>query len=164
MTCRIVLVDPKYPHNVGQAVRAASCFGADGVYVLGERVKREVEIMSRLPREERLREYRPPIWINALSLSLLCAEQPLVAVEIVPGAQVLPVFNHPAAATYVFGPEDGTLPKDVRALCHAFVRIPSYHCLNLAAAVYVVLYDRMLYRWREYGEPPPELKGKEHHA
>jgi tRNA(Leu) C34 or U34 (ribose-2'-O)-methylase TrmL len=55
-------------------------------------------------------------------------------------------FEHPENALYVFGPEDGSLPKTVRLLCHRFVVIPTHHCLNLAAAVNVVLYDRRLKR------------------
>jgi tRNA(Leu) C34 or U34 (ribose-2'-O)-methylase TrmL len=43
----------------------------------------------------------------------------------------------------VFGPEDGHVPKGIRTACHRFVTIPSHGCLNLAAAVNVVLYDRM---------------------
>jgi len=27
--------------------------------------------------------------------------------------------------------------------CHRFIIIPSKHCLNLAAAVYLILYDRI---------------------
>lgn len=30
----------------------------------------------------------------------------------------------------------------VRACCHRFVQIPAMHCLNLAGAVGVALYDR----------------------
>jgi tRNA(Leu) C34 or U34 (ribose-2'-O)-methylase TrmL len=55
-------------------------------------------------------------------------------------------FEHPGDALYVFGPEDGGLPKAVRLHCHRFVFIPTHHCLNLAAAVNVVLYDRRLKR------------------
>jgi tRNA(Leu) C34 or U34 (ribose-2'-O)-methylase TrmL len=55
-------------------------------------------------------------------------------------------FEHPQEAPYVFGPEDGGLPKAVRLLCHRFVASPTHHCLNLAAAVNVVLYDRRLKR------------------
>jgi tRNA C32,U32 (ribose-2'-O)-methylase TrmJ len=34
----IVLVDPKFPHNVGAAVRAASCYRLGQVWFTGERV------------------------------------------------------------------------------------------------------------------------------
>jgi tRNA(Leu) C34 or U34 (ribose-2'-O)-methylase TrmL len=65
-----------------------------------------------------------------------------VAVELRPDAESLVTFEHPGEALYVFGPEDGSLPKPVRLRCHPFVVIPTHHCLSLAAAVNVVLYDR----------------------
>ncbi len=61
--------------------------------------------------------------------------------------------KHPEDAFYVFGPEDGGLPKPVRLLCHRFAVIPTHHCLNLAAAVNVVLYDRRLKRTLACLEP-----------
>jgi tRNA(Leu) C34 or U34 (ribose-2'-O)-methylase TrmL len=44
------------------------------------------------------------------------------------------------------GRRTAVLPKQVRLLCHRFVIIPTHHCLNLAAAVNVVLYDRRFKR------------------
>ena len=52
-------------------------------------------------------------------------------------------FCSPGEPVYVFGAEDGTVPPVIRRHCHKFVYIPAYHCLNLSAAVDVVLYDRM---------------------
>ena len=69
-----------------------------------------------------------------------------VAVEIVDGAIPLPRFTHPSRAFYIFGPEDGSIPSDVIERCDHVVSIPSNFCLNLAAAVNVVLYDRMVKR------------------
>ena len=34
-----MLVDPKFPHNVGAAVRAASCYGVGQVWFTGDRVQ-----------------------------------------------------------------------------------------------------------------------------
>jgi tRNA(Leu) C34 or U34 (ribose-2'-O)-methylase TrmL len=76
-----------------------------------------------------------------------------VAVELRSDAESLVTFEHPENALYVFGPEDGNLPKPVRLLCHRFVVIPTHHCLNLAAAVNVVLYDRRLKRHLSGLEP-----------
>jgi tRNA(Leu) C34 or U34 (ribose-2'-O)-methylase TrmL len=76
-----------------------------------------------------------------------------VAVELLPTAEPLVSFEHPDDALYVFGPEDGSLPKAVRLRCHRFVFIPTHHCLNLAAAVNVVLYDRRLKRHLAGVEP-----------
>ena len=67
-----------------------------------------------------------------------------IAVEINPGAQQLPQFEHPENAVYVFGPEDGGVDRVTMGMCHYVVMIPTAHCLNLGNAVSTVLYDRML--------------------
>lgn len=67
-----------------------------------------------------------------------------VCVELVSGAEDLTQFEHPEGdVVYVFGPEDGGVSKGTRTFCHRFVKIPGAHCLNLAAACNVTLYDRM---------------------
>src|SRR5262249_35205478 len=50
----VVLINPKYPHNVGAAVRAASCYGIEQVWFTGDRVQLVGERRFRLPREERM--------------------------------------------------------------------------------------------------------------
>ena len=144
----IVLVEPKYPHNVGQVVRNASCYGIRQVWYTGDRVKITGEHGYRLPREERMKGYA--------DVSLVTHEDPLtallqanpgavpVAVELRPGAEPLPGFVHPDEAIYVFGPEDGSLHGPILKRCHRFVVIPSLHCLNVAMSVGTVLYDRMV--------------------
>ena len=144
----VALIDPKYPHNVGAALRACSCWGVGQLWWTGRRVRLDAARGERLPREERMKGYRrvemhiddrvfdrfPPGSVTP------------VAVELLPSAELLATFEHPEDALYVFGPEDGGLPKPVRLRCHRFVFIPTHHCLNLAAAVNVVLYDRRLKR------------------
>jgi tRNA C32,U32 (ribose-2'-O)-methylase TrmJ len=66
-----------------------------------------------------------------------------VAVEVLPSSESLVDFVHPHNALYIFGPEDGSLTKGIKEVCHRFVSIPSKGCLNLGAAVNVVLYDRL---------------------
>ena len=99
----------------------------------------------RLPREERLRDYRD-VDIRRVErpLDLLEEGEVPVAVEVRENSEPLPDFVHPPRAAYIFGPEDGSLPKSALTLCHRFVVIPSRSCLNLAASVNVVLYDRMV--------------------
>ena len=48
----IVLIDPKFPHNVGATIRACSCFGVDSLVWTGSRI--ELSMYQRLPREERM--------------------------------------------------------------------------------------------------------------
>ncbi|MDD2778435.1 MAG: TrmH family RNA methyltransferase, partial [Methanocellales archaeon] len=79
-----------------------------------------------------------------------------VAIEIIEGASALPDYKHPERAFYVFGQEDGTLGERVLSWCRDIVYIPTSGCMNLAATVNVVLYDRMAKQYlreqREEGE------------
>jgi tRNA(Leu) C34 or U34 (ribose-2'-O)-methylase TrmL len=140
----IVLCDPKYPHNVGQVVRLASCYGIRQVWSSGARVPITAHDKHyRLPREERMRGYANVMLANCdRPLEQFQSGTAFVAVEFVDNAESLPDFVHPERAVYVFGPEDGSLPVQVRKLCWRFVTIPTQHCLNLATAVASVLYDR----------------------
>jgi len=61
----------------------------------------------------------------------------------VEGAIPLPSFVHPEKALYIFGPEDGTLSQSVIDEADHVVYIPTVGCMNLAATVNVVLYDRL---------------------
>src|SRR6478672_9389859 len=54
----VALIDPKYPHNVGAALRACSCWGIGQLWWTGDRVSLDVPRGERLPREERMKGYR----------------------------------------------------------------------------------------------------------
>jgi tRNA(Leu) C34 or U34 (ribose-2'-O)-methylase TrmL len=156
----VALINPKYPHNVGAALRACSCWGVGQLWWTGGRVTLDVPRGQRLPREERLRGYRDVQLAHddrVFDRFGSGAVTP-VAVELLPTAEPLTSFEHPEDALYVFGPEDGGLPKAVRRLCHRFVFLPTHHCLNLAAAVNVVLYDRRLKRHVAGREPLGPLR------
>jgi tRNA(Leu) C34 or U34 (ribose-2'-O)-methylase TrmL len=145
-TPAIVMHNPKYPHNVGAAVRAASCFGSNLILFTGERVSLEPSGVKgyRLPREERMKGYKDVTLINdQYPFNRFDGSVTPVAVELRPNAETLPLFIHPKNAVYVFGPEDGSIPQIMLKHCHRFLVIPSKHCVNLAAAIYLVLYDRL---------------------
>jgi len=146
MTPAIVLHNPKYPHNVGATVRACSNFGAKVVLFTGDRVSLEPNKKKgyRLPREERMKDYQNIILLNddyPFNRFTKCVIP--VAVEKRENAEPLTYFEHPENAVYVFGPEDGSIPQVMLQHCHRFVVIVSKHCLNLAAAVNVILADRI---------------------
>jgi tRNA(Leu) C34 or U34 (ribose-2'-O)-methylase TrmL len=153
MTAGVALIDPKYARNVGTAVRAASCYGIPEISVTGNRValvgdhapktsRSRRAATYRLPREERMRDGR---CVRVTRTTKPIDDYPgliPVAVELVPGAELLPFFEHPEHALYVFGPEDGDIPSGVLSACHRFVKIPQLHCSNLSSTVYMILMDR----------------------
>jgi tRNA(Leu) C34 or U34 (ribose-2'-O)-methylase TrmL len=143
----IMMCDPRDPFNVGAAVRAASCFGVSQVWISGQRCAQAVWEQNRIPREERMKGFA--------DVDIILEERPLdyfegatpVAVELLPGSENLLVFEHPEKAVYLFGPEDGSVPNSIRGLCHRRIFIPTRHCTNLGAAIYLVLYDRLVKRY-----------------
>jgi tRNA(Leu) C34 or U34 (ribose-2'-O)-methylase TrmL len=152
----IVLIQPKFSHNLGAIIRAASCFGLRQVWYTGDRI--EIGRGGRLPREERMKGYKDAELIQFdYPFDAMPSSAVPVAVELMKGAEPLYSFQHPDNAVYVFGPEDGTIGKATRVICHRFVVIPSRHCFNLASTVHMVLYDRALKRWQAGIEPMLQL-------
>jgi alanine-synthesizing transaminase len=136
-------VNPKYLHNIAAAIRAASCFDVTRLVWTGSRT--DISPLERLPREERMKGYKDVVWTNDKRdkpLAFFRSDVTPVCVELLEHSEPLTTFEHPENAVYVFGPEDGGVPQVIRRLCHRFVHIQANHCLNLAAAVNVVLHDR----------------------
>lgn len=138
----IGLCNPKSPENVGAVLRAAHCYGAAQVSISGARGHRTDAIRHRLntPRAER----HLPVYRVDDVLEHIPFDTQVVAVDLIDGAAPLPTFVHPERALYVFGPEDGTLGRAVTDRAQHVVYVPTLDCLNLAACVNVVLYDRLL--------------------
>ncbi len=132
---------PKTPANVGSVLRAAGCYGAALVAVSGHRYKRAGTDTQASYR------HMPLIQTDDLH-GVVPFDCVPVAVDLIEGAIPLQKYNHPERAFYVFGPEDGTLGKAITGWCRDVVYIPTTHCMNLAATVNVVLYDRMAKRMK----------------
>ena len=133
----VALDNPKNNLNVGSALRAAGCFGASMVIVGGRR-----NSYRRAPTDTMAVHRRLPLVRVADVMGSIPFDCVPIAVDIVPGARDLPGYMHPERAYYIFGAEDATLGARVLDRCRDVIRIPSFACLNLAAAVNVILYDR----------------------
>lgn len=121
--------------NVGAALRAAGCFGAAMVAVSGRRYRRAAT--------DTLAAYRHMPLVECDDLhDVVPFDCVPVAVDLVAGATPLAQYQHPERAFYVFGAEDATLGARVLSWVRDVVYVPTLHCLNLAACVNVVLYDR----------------------
>lgn len=135
----IGLFNPKSPENVGSVLRAAGCYGVKSVFYTGKRYDYAQPFYTDT---KKIHQTLPLIGVDELQdiIPLGCVP---VAVELISGAKPLTTYKHPARAFYIFGPEDGTLKKEITDFCEDIVYIPTDGCMNLAATVNVVLYDRL---------------------
>lgn len=132
----IGLFQPKDHYNVGGVLRAASIYRVSMVASQGHRYQRH--------GADTTAAWRHIPFIQGVDLkSVIPYDCVPVAIDLIDGAQSLVEYVHPDRAFYIFGPEDGTLGRDVSDWCRDVVYVPGKHCMNLAAAVNVVLYDRI---------------------
>lgn len=132
----IGLDNPKNPINVGQVLRAAGVYEAAMVAFSGKRYRKAPTDTTAAYR------HLPLIQVEDLR-SVVPYDCVPVAVDLLPGAISLPEYKHPERAFYLFGAEDATLGPRIVSWCRDVVYVPTRGCMNLAACVNVVLYDRM---------------------
>ncbi len=135
----IGLFNPKSPENVGSVMRASGCYGVHSVFYTGKRYDHAKEFCTD---KNRVHLNIPLIGVEDLKNTVPIDCVP-VAVELVEGAKSLVDYKHPPRAFYIFGPEDGTLKKHITDFCRETIYVPTEGCMNLAATVNVILYDRM---------------------
>ena len=122
---------------MGGVLRAADCYGAALVIMTGGRFKRSVTDTTKAWKRIPLLE--PSDMIEAVPYDCIP-----VAIELTAGATPLQDYKHPRRACYIFGPEDGSISPRMLDRCRDKVYVPMVEgCMNLAATVNVVLYDRM---------------------
>lgn len=132
----IALDNPKDKYNVGGVMRAAFVYDAQMVVIGNGRFERVASDTFKAWRHV-------PVIRNNDVFDALPFDTVPVAVDLVEGATPLPQYVHPQRAFYVFGAEDATLGARVLDRCRDKVFIPMRGCMNLAACVNVVLYDRL---------------------
>lgn len=133
----IGLDHPKSAVNVGAALRAAGAYGAVFVAASGKRFgPGPTDTMKRY-------KHLPFLRLDDV-FDCLPYDCVPVAVDLVENAVQLPTYKHPERAYYIFGAEDATLGARVLSRCRDTVYVPTNGCMNLAATVNVILYDRMV--------------------
>jgi len=146
----IGLTNPKSPSNVGSVIRAAGCYCVDQVLYTGQRYANAVKFNSSKHNTD-TKNARDKIPLIAATdfvdikqqLDNLPKTTKIICVDLVEGAIPLPHFQHPDQALYIFGPEDGTISQAVINIADDVVYVPTVGCMNLAASVNVLLYDRL---------------------
>lgn len=135
----IGLSNPKSPTNVGAVLRAAGCFQASEILYTGSRYDHAAAFCTDT---QNLVKSIPLKGVNCL-IESAPVDAKIVVIELAENACSLPDFIHPENAFYIFGPEDGSVKQQVVNQADSVVYIPTKGCLNLAATVNVVLYDRL---------------------
>lgn len=130
------LDNPKFKENVGSAMRAVGVYGAAFLAASGCRHGYHCTDTGKFYRRTPL--FRPENLRDVVPLD--CVP---VAVDLIEGAIPLQEYEHPERAFYIFGAEDATLGHRITSWCRDTVYVPTNHCMNLAATVNVVLYDRL---------------------
>lgn len=135
----IGLVNPKSPSNVGSIMRASGCYQVSSVFYTGSRYTHAAKFHT----DTKNATATIPLSETDSLLSCVPEGAKIVCVDLVEGATSLPEFKHPENAYYIFGPEDGTIDQELIDNADAVVYVPTIGCMNLAATVNVVLYDRL---------------------
>jgi tRNA(Leu) C34 or U34 (ribose-2'-O)-methylase TrmL len=132
----IALDNPKNSINIGSALRACGVYGAAMLITSGCRYRKvPTDTMCAV-------KHMPLIQVEDVFDAIPYDCVP-VAVDLVEGATPLPEYKHPERAFYIFGGEDATLGERILSRCRDTIMIPTNGCMNLAATVNVVLYDRL---------------------
>ena len=135
----IGLYNPKDHHNIGSVLRACVNFNVSMLAVEGGRYNKQAGTNTLQGHHEM------PFLNNVDNLhDVIPYDCVPVAIDLVEGATNIVEYKHPDRAFYIFGPEDGTLGRKVTDYCRDVVYVPTVSCMNLAATVHVVMYDRML--------------------
>jgi tRNA(Leu) C34 or U34 (ribose-2'-O)-methylase TrmL len=115
------------------------CYGASMIAIQGQRYQRR----EGAKRTDTTAAYRHIPVLHGTLRDLIPHSCVPVAVEFIKDSKPLTNYCHPQQAFYIFGPEDGNVPNDVLAWCRDIVHVPTEYCMNLAATVNVLLYDRL---------------------
>lgn len=135
----IGIVNGKFDANEGQLLRSGHCFGADFLFTVGKRYKRQCTDTTMAEKHIPLYEY--------VSIEDMLNHRPYgctpVCIELKPFSVPIEKFIHPERAIYILGQEDGSLPDE---LCTIFptIQIPTQYCLNVCVAGSIVMYDRIM--------------------
>ena len=129
----VVFFEPKFEENIGTAIRSAHCFGADFIGVIGARYKRQATDTMATEKHVPIFEYKD-LQDFPDHVPTGCA---VIGIEC-DAEQTLETFDHPERAIYVLGGEDRNLPQEIKKR----IRFETSHCVNMAVAASIVLYDR----------------------
>ena len=125
--------------NYGSLFRTAQVFGADFIFLIGLRFKRQSSDTMKSYRHMPLYHYDSFEDFNKhRSYGAI-----LVGIEIDEAARPIQQYDHPKRACYLLGAEDNGLTREAIFHCQDLIYLPGERSLNVAVAGSIVLFDRI---------------------
>lgn len=128
----------KEKENVGTLWRSAHNFGAQFIFTIGRRYKKQNGDTSKAWRHTPLFDYET---FEEIKIPKDCK---LIGIEQSEKSVSIKKFLHPERAIYILGAEDEGLPQEILEKCDAIVHIDSPMCLNVSVAGSIIMYDRSI--------------------
>lgn len=135
----IGIQNTKTEQNIGTLWRSASIMGASFIFTVGKRYKKQASDTMKSWRHIPLYNYEN-LEDFYKSLPYDCR---LIGVELDDKSIPISEFKHPERCIYLLGAEDSGLSQDAILKCHKLIQLPGDHCLNVAVAGSIVMYDRI---------------------
>jgi len=130
----------KHDCNQGTMWRSAYSFGADFVFTVGARFKRQASDTTKAWCHVPMLHFAD---MDDL-ISHLPYSCPIAGVELTEDSFDLKTFIHPDRCVYLLGAEDHGLSGSILDQCHLRVQIaPTKVCLNVSTAGSIVMWDRV---------------------
>lgn len=129
---------PKTTENIGTLWRSAHNFGADFIFTIGKRYKRQPSDTTKAERHIPLFEFETFDDFKK-HLPKGCR---IVCIEQTESASNLKNVCHPENCAYLLGAEDTGIPESIM-IGHQKVFIDTPMCLNVAVAGSIVMFDRL---------------------
>jgi len=128
--------------NIGTLWRSAYQLGANGIFTIGKRYKKQASDTYNSTYQIPLRHYLN--WEDFYKHRPIGAM--LIGIEIDENAKSLKEFMHPKCAIYLLGSEDNGLPKRILEQCQEIVCLDyvNRQSYNVAVAGSIVMYDRVI--------------------
>lgn len=135
----IGIQNTKTAMNIGTLWRSAQIMGASFIFTIGKRYKTQSSDTMKTTRHIPLYHYETfPEFYKVMPYG--CQ---LIGVELSPKAVAIKSFNHPQKCIYLLGAEDNGLTNEAANKCYSLVQLPGEHCLNVAVAGSIIMYDRL---------------------
>lgn len=132
---------PKTEENIGTLWRHARLYGADFIFTIGRRYRKQASDTSDTSKHTPLFHYENYADFDAHRP----ANSNVVCVEMSDKATSLPESHHPEQAIYLLGAEDTGIPEEILRGKQT-IQIPSEkpQSMNVAVSGTLVMYDRFI--------------------